>query len=265
MGDQAAQIRLRAAISANVMLRIHGDRDSLLAALAAQWADQQLQIPSMLKPAVRPIRGLGCVRAEWPRKKWIETASAPARQLVAQGSDGPLLGPLHRHGAELHALGRRPQRQAHKDGEPQRCNRGGGQVIHQLPQHQAMHGLAHRRLGFWSGQLIEQAGLAIGLGIEAEMPQRALALLMQPARHAHQPHPIAQVVLQGAPDAAAQIGRSRLAGPAAGSGADQGLAGHLDQILPLHQREQAPGQAGDGIGQGQVLQHQGITGPGQNG
>jgi hypothetical protein len=31
------------------MLRIHGDRDSLLAALTAHWADQQLQIPSALR------------------------------------------------------------------------------------------------------------------------------------------------------------------------------------------------------------------------
>ncbi len=39
------------------------------------------------------------------------------------------------------------------------------------------------------------------------------------------------------------------------------LAGHLDQILPLHQREQAPGGGrSDGISQGQVLQHQGIAG-----
>jgi hypothetical protein len=37
------------------MLRIHGDRDSLLAALAAHWADQQLQIPASLKPVVQPI------------------------------------------------------------------------------------------------------------------------------------------------------------------------------------------------------------------
>jgi hypothetical protein len=64
---------------------------------------------------------------------------------------------------------------------------------------------------------------------------------MQPARHAHQPHPIAQVVLQRSCDAAAQIGLGRLACPAAGSGADQGLSCHLDQILPLHQREQALG------------------------
>jgi hypothetical protein len=35
------------------------------------------------------------------------------------------------------------------------------------------------------------------MGIEAAVPQWALALLMQPARHAHQPHPIAQVVLEG--------------------------------------------------------------------
>ena len=37
------------------MLRIHGDRSSLLAALAAHWAEQQLQIPPRLRPVVRPI------------------------------------------------------------------------------------------------------------------------------------------------------------------------------------------------------------------
>ena len=38
------------------MLRIHGNRDSLLAALTAHWAEQQLQIPTSLRPVVRPIR-----------------------------------------------------------------------------------------------------------------------------------------------------------------------------------------------------------------
>jgi hypothetical protein len=38
------------------MLRIHGDRTSLLAALTAHWAEQQLQIPPVLRPAVAPIR-----------------------------------------------------------------------------------------------------------------------------------------------------------------------------------------------------------------
>jgi hypothetical protein len=37
------------------MLRIHGDRFSLLAALTAHWADQQLQIPPTLRPIVRPL------------------------------------------------------------------------------------------------------------------------------------------------------------------------------------------------------------------
>jgi hypothetical protein len=37
------------------MLRIHGDRNSLLAALTAHWADQQLQIPEPLRPVVGPI------------------------------------------------------------------------------------------------------------------------------------------------------------------------------------------------------------------
>jgi hypothetical protein len=36
------------------MLRIHGNRDSLLAALAAHWAEQQLQIPGRSLPALRP-------------------------------------------------------------------------------------------------------------------------------------------------------------------------------------------------------------------
>jgi hypothetical protein len=38
------------------MLRIHGDRASLLAALTAQWADQQLQIPQPLRPVPQPLR-----------------------------------------------------------------------------------------------------------------------------------------------------------------------------------------------------------------
>ena len=37
------------------MLRIHGDRISLLAALTAHWADQQLQLPQALRPVVVPI------------------------------------------------------------------------------------------------------------------------------------------------------------------------------------------------------------------
>ncbi len=37
------------------MLRIHGDRSSLLAALTAHWAEQQLQIPQPLRPQLRPI------------------------------------------------------------------------------------------------------------------------------------------------------------------------------------------------------------------
>ena len=40
------------------MLRIHGDRISLLAALTAQWADQQLQIPQPLRPVVRQITSI---------------------------------------------------------------------------------------------------------------------------------------------------------------------------------------------------------------
>lgn len=73
------------------------------------------------------------------------------------------------------------------------------------------------------------------------MPERALALLMQPVGHPHQPHPIAKVMSQGACDAAAQTGSRRLAGSAAGAGADEGLAGHLAQIIALHQREQTRG------------------------
>ena len=40
------------------MLRIHGDRNSLLVAFAAHWVDQQLQIPPPFKPQVGPIRRL---------------------------------------------------------------------------------------------------------------------------------------------------------------------------------------------------------------
>jgi hypothetical protein len=77
----------------------------------------------------------------------------------------------------------------------------------------------------------------------------------------HQPHPIAQVQLDASGDPAAQVGPSGLSGSAGWSGADQGFSGHLDQILSLHQREQAPGGGGgNGIGERQVLQHDGIRG-----
>jgi hypothetical protein len=37
------------------MFRLHGDRNRLLAALTAHWADQQLQLPQALRPVVGPI------------------------------------------------------------------------------------------------------------------------------------------------------------------------------------------------------------------
>ena len=64
---------------------------------------------------------------------------------------------------------------------------------------------------------------------------------MQPARNAHQPHPIAQVMLQSTRDAAAQIGLCRLTCFAAQHRAEQGFSSYLDQILPLDQREEAAG------------------------
>jgi hypothetical protein len=80
-------------------------------------------------------------------------------------------------------------------------------------------------------------------------------------KDSRQPHPIAQVQLDTSGDAAAQVGPSGLSGSAGWSGADQGFSGHLDQILQLHQREQAPGGGvGNGIGEQQVLRYQGIAG-----
>ena len=84
-----------------------------------------------------------------------------------------------------------------KDGEPQGRGLSCRQLIYQLLQRQAIHGLADGRLSFRRCQLIEQAGLAIGCGIEADVAERAGALLVLTAGDAHQPHPIAQVMLQG--------------------------------------------------------------------
>jgi len=183
------------------------------------------------------------------------------RQLLAQGGKGLSLSSLHRHGADLQPLGCSAEREALEDREPQGHRLGSGELLDKLLQRQPIGAIAIRCLGLWGGQLIEQTGLAIGLGIEAAVAHWALALLVQLARHSHQPHPIAQVMLQGTGDAAAQIGRRRLTRAATGSGADQGFPGHLDQIIPLHQWEQAPGSSGsDGISEGQVLQHQSIAG-----
>ena len=69
------------------------------------------------------------------------------------------------------------------------------------------------------------------------MPQRAAALPMLPAEVALQGDAIVEVVLQGPGDAAAEIGTSGLACSLANCGANQGFSGHLDQIVPLHQRK----------------------------
>jgi hypothetical protein len=63
------------------MLRIHGDRASLLAALTAHWADQQLQIPPTLPPWVQPIRR---------RPRAHQPSSAPSDPIEASraASDG---------------------------------------------------------------------------------------------------------------------------------------------------------------------------------
>jgi hypothetical protein len=55
LAERAGPIRLLGSLFSQVMLRIHGDRDSLLAALTAHWADQQLQIPQALRPVVAPL------------------------------------------------------------------------------------------------------------------------------------------------------------------------------------------------------------------
>ena len=51
----AGQIRLLSSPFSHAMLRIHGDRSSLLAAPTAHRADQQLQIPQALRPVVAPL------------------------------------------------------------------------------------------------------------------------------------------------------------------------------------------------------------------
>jgi len=55
LGPSIGGNRLWAALPNHAMLRIHGDRNSLLAALTAHWAEQQLQIPQPLRPVVAPV------------------------------------------------------------------------------------------------------------------------------------------------------------------------------------------------------------------
>jgi hypothetical protein len=93
----------------------------------------------------------------------------------------------------------------------------GGQLIHQLLQRHLLLCPAGGQRRLRRGKLTEQTRLAIGMGIEVQMAQWALDLLMLPMGNAHQPHPIVQLVLQGAPDAAEQIGLSGLACSAAGN------------------------------------------------
>jgi hypothetical protein len=76
---------------------------------------------------------------------------------------------------------------------------------------------------------------------------------------AHQQGPIADVVAQGAGDAALQEGLRAIAA-AAGGGAHQLQAGLLAQVLQFHQVSVAAAEApGDAIRQGEVLLYQGVA------
>ena len=100
------------------------------------------------------------------------------RQLLAQGSKVLSLSSLHGHGADLQPLGGSPEREAFEDCEPQGHRLGSGELLNELLQRQPIGAIAIRCLGLWGGQLIEQAGLATGLGIEAAVAQWTLALLV---------------------------------------------------------------------------------------
>ena len=76
---------------------------------------------------------------------------------------------------------------------------------------------------------------------------------------AHQQGPIADVVTQGAGDTALQKGPWAVAA-ATGGRPHQLQAGLLAQVVQLHQVSVAAAEAaGDAIGQGEVLLHQGIA------
>ncbi len=82
---------------------------------------------------------------------------------------------------------------------------------------------------------------------------------------AHQQSPIADVVAQGAGDAALQEG-ARAITAAAGGGPHQLQARLLTQVVQFHQVSVAAAEApGDAIGKEQVLVHQGVAvlGPGR--
>jgi len=133
-------------------------------------------------------------------------------------------------------------------------------LLHQLLQRRPGEGDLQRGLTGGSRQLHHQGELTGGVSNKAGVAERPGALLLLTAGDAHQADAIAQVVLQSLGVPAPQIGPSGLTGSAARSGANQGLKGHLNQIFPLHQWEEAPGGGGSqGICQGQVLQHQGIA------
>ena len=138
------------------------------------------------------------------------------RQLQAQGSKSLPLSPLHRHGADLQPLGCSAEREALEDCEPQGHRLGSGELLNELLQRQPIGAIPIRCLGLWGGQLIEQAGLAIGMGIQAAVAKWATTCLVNLPGHPHQADAITQVVLQGSADAAAQIGSCRLSGAAAG-------------------------------------------------
>lgn len=123
-------------------------------------------------------------------------ASARPHQLLTQCSEGLLLGTLNAHRADLKLLQHRPS-----DGELQ------------------------RGLSDGSRQLLQQGGLTSTGSIEAGVAGQTDACFLLAPGDAHQPHPIAQVVLQGTGDAAEQIRIKALATAAVDKGKSKQRAG----------------------------------------
>jgi hypothetical protein len=129
-------------------------------------------------------------------------ASTRPHQLLAQGSEGLLLGPLHRHRADLQLRCGGSQGQPLDEGEPQGRGLGRRQLLHQQLQRRPGEGGLQRGPSDGCRQLLQQGELTGGGSIKAGVAKRPGAFLMLAAGDAHQPHPIAQVMLQGPGDAA---------------------------------------------------------------
>jgi len=204
-----------------------------------------------------PIIRIESKRASFVRK----LARRPSgHDLLPEGREGFVLGPLHGHGADPESLGSLPEAEPLQHREPQRCSLGGRQLVDQALQPRIIGFRFQLRVLIRGREDIEPAATPAWQGlIEALVLPRGVS----PScfRQPDQESPVPEVVLQCPLDANLQVRRSGDWIVDSAAGLNELQASYTLGISGIEEIGKAAMKpVSQPIGEGQELMHVAITG-----